>query len=290
MDDMSAAPTAARRLVRAALVLALGLLTAGLGSLAVAAPAAAADPVVVSLTADGPVPAEVALPAGGGVVRFVNDDTFTHRLTSPDFPDGGFDVAPGIGAEPGSVDVPVQRSGTVGYTDTRRRPVLGDQAFEGRVVVAPSPASPPPAGSQDSSGSTSTGSGTTGGGSTTSASGGSASSGSGTATPPGLIAVDPGSLAQPLSDQPVVPPAVAELLGDAPVVVSPQTASDRRPVQALQGPLPGGGTSRALGLPATLAALAAAGVVSLIVRVLLAEPAAARVARPLATVRFATAD
>jgi hypothetical protein len=40
--------------------------------------------------------------------------------------------------------------------------------------------------------------------------------------------------------------------------------------------LPGVGTSRPFGLPAALAALAAVGVASLLVRVLLAEPAAAR--------------
>lgn len=44
---------------------------------------------------------------------------------------------------------------------------------------------------------------------------------------------------------------------------------------ATQGPLPGASTSRPLGLPSALAVLAALGVTSLLVRVLLAEPAAA---------------
>ncbi|HVM27814.1 MAG TPA: hypothetical protein VM433_09090, partial [Mycobacteriales bacterium] len=74
------------------------------------------------------------------------------------------------------------------------------------------------------------------------------------------------------------------LLGLPPGVADPQVrAPDLPPVQALEGPLPGADTSRALGLPATLAALGAVGVASLLVRVLLAEPAAAR-RRPLTPV------
>jgi hypothetical protein len=45
-------------------------------------------------------------------------------------------------------------------------------------------------------------------------------------------------------------------------------------VLAVDGPLPGSPTSRPLGLPAAAAGLLAAGVVSLLARLLLAEPAA----------------
>jgi hypothetical protein len=67
-----------------------------------------------------------------------------------------------------------------------------------------------------------------------------------------------------------VPPSFQDPLLAAPPSVSPTLP----PVQAVQGPLPGAGTSRELGLPTALAVLAAVGVASLLVRVLLAEPAA----------------
>jgi hypothetical protein len=61
---------------------------------------------------------------------------------------------------------------------------------------------------------------------------------------------------------------VAGLLGEQPSVAG----SRREPVLAVEGPLPGSPTSRPLGLPAATAALMAAGLVSLLVRLLLAEP------------------
>lgn len=57
----------------------------------------------------------------------------------------------------------------------------------------------------------------------------------------------------------------------------PRAPSAPPPGQAVVGPLPGEPTPRPLGLPTALAALGVFGVGSLLVRVLLAEPAAARV-------------
>jgi hypothetical protein len=91
-------------------------------------------------------------------------------------------------------------------------------------------------------------------------------------------------LAAPAS--PATRPAVAEPLAAEQRAVEPlavgQLAPEQpqpRPAEQLQpapGPLPGADTSRSLGLPAALAALAVLGVASLLVRVLLAEPAARR--------------
>jgi hypothetical protein len=86
---------------------------------------------------------------------------------------------------------------------------------------------------------------------------------------PGLEAPPPAPV-----DDPVVPPSVVGLPEVPPV---PEASAPAGPlVQAQPGPLPGVGTVRGVGLPATLAALAVVGVASLLVRVLLAEPAARR--------------
>jgi hypothetical protein len=75
----------------------------------------------------------------------------------------------------------------------------------------------------------------------------------------------------------LVPPSIADGFGTQPPVAAPGEQ-----VQALRGPLPGGANARGFGLVAVLAALGVVGMASLLVRVLLAEPAARR---PLLAVR-----
>jgi hypothetical protein len=83
------------------------------------------------------------------------------------------------------------------------------------------------------------------------------------------------AVAEPLA---VEQRAVEQLVVEQPSAQQPSPEQPQpRPAEQLRpapGPLPGADTSRSLGLPAALAALAALGVASLLVRVLLAEPAA----------------
>lgn len=268
---------------------------AALAALVLSAPASAARTVDIVLTDREPT--AVALQPGDSV-RFVSGETSAlvqHQVTSVER-DGStpwqFDSGP-LG--PGEASDPFTFTAGGSYVFVDRRGglgPLGGEELSGRIsVTAPAvappspapqqaapppaapPAPPPPAGTPPAG--------------TTPAQPAPLAPptgpvGSGATSLPGLTgSVDLDALGAPLAADAVVPPAVADLLADA---GAPQTAAELPPVQALQGPLPGAGTSRPLGLPATLAALAAVGVASLLVRVLLAEPAAAR-SRGLAAVR-----
>lgn len=193
---------------RTALLALVALLAAGL---LLAVPAAAAE-VEVRLTADGPVPADVALPAGGGTVRFVVDDAVSHTLVSDGFAEQQLG---GLGGQR-QVELEFRTAGAVAFTDRRNR-LLAPQEQPGSVTVAAAAPAEPPA-----------------------------------VSPPARAGVTP------------APDAAQESV----------TAAGLPPVQAVEGPLPGEPTSRPLGLPVALAVLAALGVASLIVRVLLAEPVA----------------
>lgn len=271
------------RPLRRALVLVVALLGAALGGLVLGAPASAARTVDIVLTERGP--AAVALQPGDSV-RFVNGETSPlapHRVTSTER-DGStpwqFDSGDlGPGQASGIVTFPV--GGNYLFVDRRGGPGLLGQERIGRIsVTAPAPPPPAPAPQQQA-----------------------APPPPAPAPPPppppppapappdastpgSAGSVDLGQLTAPVGEVPVVPPAVADLLreGGTPLPTEP----DLPLVQAIDGPLPGVGTSRPLGLPAALAALAAVGVASLIVRVLLAEPAADR-SRGLTPVQVAPA-
>jgi hypothetical protein len=288
MEVMTGTLRSAVRPARTAAVLVLALLLAVLGGLAVAPTATAADREVV-LTADGPQPAALELPPGGGTVAFVVPDGASHTLTSDAFD------AQELGGLSGRdrVEIAFTASGAITYND-RRRTVLppSSQDFTGTVVVAsppaqqPPPQDPPPA---PGSGAPPPPPPADGGGAPAPAPGAPdaapappAQGGEGAAPLPPLVGgVGTAPIDGLLSSGPVVPPAIADMFGETGPL--PSAAPPREPVQALQGPLPGAGTSRPLGLPAAIAALAAVGVASLLVRVLLAEPSAQR-GRPLAPV------
>lgn len=258
---------------------AVAALAAALGvALAVLLPgsAAAARTVDVVLTAERP--ATVSL-APGDSVRFVSgedgplgpphqvtatadDGTAEWEYTSPI-------LAPGDSTGP----VAFERAGTYLFVDRRGGPgPLGSEVVGRIVVQAPRPAAssapprtaapvPPPADT-----------------------GSSAPPAPAPAAPRPAPAADAPAVLGGVTSAPldvalpadaVVPPALAGLdLG----VDEPGLAADdeRTLVQAQPGPLPGEPTSRGLGLPASLAVVAAVGVASLLVRVLLAEPEARR--------------
>jgi plastocyanin len=277
------APRVAAALVVAALV--------ALAALVAAPPAQAARTVDVVLSAQPP--AEVAL-APGDSVRFLNGETgalappHTVRSTEGDgstaWQYGPVTLNPGQTSEP----VVFPGPGTYLFTDRRGGPApLGSEQV-GRIVVTAPPPPPAPAPAPDA---------------------GPAAPPPAQPAPPATQPAPPAAQPAPPAAQPapaapappaaqpgagsadlaplligreaaplgpiegeaVAPPAIADLLGDA---QQPAVAAPRPGVAPVAGPLPGFLTSRGLGLPTTLAALAALGVASLIVRVLLAEPTA----------------
>lgn len=265
-----------------ALVLLLALLAAALGFVVAGAPASAATVDVVLTDRE---PAVVSLRPGDSV-RFVNGESgllALHRVTSAQR-DGSaawsYDSGNLSAGQAGPLAT-FPSAGTFVFLDRRGGPgPLGQDLF-GRIdVVAPAPAAapapplpapaapapPPPAPPAPPAAAP--------------------APASAPAAPAGSLAGLTGSAGLGGLQQPVpggvVPPAFADLLAEA--GVEPPQAEGPPPVQALQGPLPGETTLRALGLPAALAALAAVGVVSLLVRVLLAEPVA-RTARGFTPVR-----
>ena len=245
------------------------LLAALASSLLLAGPASAARTVDVVLTADAPAPMAIA---PGDSVRFVNGESGPlappHAVravqqdgsTAWQYESGP--IAPGAASAP----VVFPAAGTYLFVDRRGGAVLASEVT-GRVVVtapaaasprpAPAPAAPSPAAAPppaDTAGLDAP------------------------AAPPAEAPVAASDLPPLVSgleappaplDEPLVPPSVA-----LPGTAAPTPAARREVVAAEPGPLPGVGTSRGVGLPATLAALAVVGVASLLARVLLAEPAA----------------
>ena len=249
----------------------LAVLAALAGSLLLAAPAAAAEKVV-TITADGVTP-KVLEVAAGDTVTFVNEDSsFGYRAVATS---DNWDLDSGpVGLLPGRSYThpdPITETGTYTYR------VAEGEAYEGSVVL-PSPSAKPspskPAGTspkpspQAPPQSPSPASSPTGG--------------TGTAEPPvpgglGTIETDP----SPVPGGVAPPPAIAlpELPGES-AGPDPETAPepDAGPTTAaaVPGRLGSPPTARGYGLPAALATVLAAGVASLLVRLLLAEPAARR--------------
>lgn len=253
----------------AALVAAvLGLLALGSGT------AQAARTVDVVLTAAEPT---VVTIAAGDTVRFVNGEQGPlappHTVTSTER-DGSTPWQFDSGALGPGASAPFTFAQPGSYVYVDRRGLVAPAERLGRIVVtAPPGPSPAPAGRTAAPAPTPA---------------------AAPPPPPGTAAPAPAAAAAPAPLPPLVGgvqtaplgglpplPGTAPSVAGAPVPVTapPATAlpvTALPAVQALPGPLPGAPTDRGLGLPATLAALAAAGVGSLLVRVLLAEPAARR--------------
>lgn len=241
------------------------LLALGLTALLVA-PARAGRTLTISLTANGPQPA-VLTAAAGDTIAFRNDDaTFVHQVASSSA-NWSFDsrpLAPGQVYPAGTLT----RSGEYDYRGVNL------DSFSGKVVVpggtTPTPP-PPPAPSR-------------------SASPAPAPSPSASAAPsaPPASPTDPGASPPPLAGSfPGVSPS--PLAGGAPspnvAPVLPGVESAAPPpggpaVAVARGRLPEPATGRRYGLPAALALVAVLGVGSLLVRLLLAHPAARRPVQP----------
>ena len=234
-------------------------------ALLLASPASAARTITISITAAGPKPASLTAAVGDTIV-FQNDDmTFIHqaRAASPNWEFNTGPLAPGARVTAGKLSKP----GTYLYEGAN----LDD--FTGKVVV-PAPttgASPAPAGSPTT---------TSGGGSSPKPGSSDAPSaspsstgGSGDADAPSLPGFGSGGFPLPSAVPGGPAPAIAPVLPG--VQPSDAAALPGTPgITASPGRLPGSSAARAYGLPVALATVGAVGVGSLIVRLLLAQPAA----------------
>lgn len=259
-------------------------LLALLGSLLLAAPAQAAEKVI-TITAEGVSPKAVEVVAGD-TLTFVNEDTsfgYRAQATSDNW---DLDSGP-VGLLPGrryTHPDPITEAGTYTYRVAEGAPYEGSVLLRGANSVKPSPATSTRSTPQPQQNSTPR-------------PGPSPSGGSGTAQAPPAGGF--GSLGTPSTPAPggiAPPPAIA--LPELPAAsAGPLPATAPEPAVGEAGPLavPGrlGAPAgyRGYGLPAALAVVLAAGVASLLVRLLLAEPAARRRVRsgmsaptPVATV------
>lgn len=283
--------TASARSAAATLAVLLAALLAGLtgallSTVVLAAPASAAEQVV-RITADGVVPQQLTVRAGD-TLTFVNEDTgfryaprstggkwdfaYETSLLNPALGPGERYTVPRKGSDEPFV---FADSGTYSYTVLEQE-TPDTAAYRGTVVlpaprgaVTPASPAPRPASSPASSPSPA------------------ATGGSGTAAAPPLTGGF-GSGGQPApaptgGDGVALPPALAPpLVGEAPAgsgpvpSAAPAPPTARLAAPAVPGELAGARSTRSLGLPAALAVVLAAGTASLLVRLLLAEPAARR--------------
>lgn len=292
---------ALRRLTSAAsarVLLAGTLLAWVLASLLLAVPATAAERVV-SVTAAGLAPARLEVRAGDKVkFNVTNDLLASTRLKSTGGPWSFDEVVSGdvAGAGTFTVPEPLTTPGRYSYTATR-----GGKTFQGSVVVpepaasaAPSPsaaaspsagaaAPPPPVASKAPAAvpAPPPPAGGSGSAALPPLTGGFGSVGA-PAPMPGGIAPAP-SLALPLL------PEQQQAFGPLPATAPAPTIGALR-TTAVAGDLAGQPTLRGYGLPTAIAAVLAGGVLSLLVRLLVADPAAARVRRFTRRTSVATAD
>ncbi len=249
---------ALRPALAAVLLAVVGL--SGVGLL-LAAPASAARIITISITADGPKPASVTA-AVGDTIEFRNDDaTFIHQAkqASTNWTFNTGPLAPGAKATAGKLTKP----GTYLYEGANL------DSFTGKVVV-PAPQPPPPAPAPVSSKPASGGS--TPPPATSPSPSPSSTGGSGAAGAPPLGGFGPGGLPLPSATPGGPAPDVAPVLPGEVPSVAPETPG----ITASTGRLPEASTARAYGLPVALATVAVVGVASLILRLLLAQPAARR--------------
>ena len=247
----------------------LAVLAALCGSLLLAAPASAAEKVV-TITAEGVTP-KVLTVAKGDTITFVNEDaSFGYRAVATS-ENWDLDSGP-VGLLPGRSYThpdPIDAAGTYTYR------VAEGEAYEGSVVLpSPSPRpSPSKAGTSPKPSPA-----------PKPASSPSPTGGAGTAAPPVTGGFGTSGDPSPAPGGVAPPPAIAlpELPGES-AGPDPETAGEPDPVSTTAAAVPGRlgspPTARGYGLPAVLAAVLAAGVASLLVRLLLAEPAAHRRAR-----------
>ena len=272
----------------------VALLGSALLALLLVAPAHAAERVI-TITAEGLVPGQLTIAAGDTVV-LVNDDLplrYRARSTSTNWSfDSG--VIP-LGQGQRYALPQVTATGTYDFTVRE-----GEAPFNASVVLpaprstgpAPAPA-PAPAGSSPQPSpaapprpGASPAASPAGSAAPTASASPAAVGGSGAAALPPLVGGfgSGGSVPVPPLGGIALPPALADpltALTGASAGPSPQTAGAPPAVApaeslAVAGDLPGAGSSRGFGLPAVLAVVLAAGVASLLVRLLLAEPVARR--------------
>jgi plastocyanin len=245
----------------------LAVLAALVGSLLLAAPAHAAERVI-TITAEGVSPKVLEVEAGD-TITFVNEDmSFGYRAVATS---DNWDLDSGpVGLLPGrryTHPEPITEQGVYTYR------VAEGEAYEGSVVrpgpttPRPSPAASPRPGSTAPSPAAQPAPSPTGG--------------TGTGEGPQIGSLGPLPTQEPPAqgDAPAPNIALPELPGES-AGPDPQTAPEPEvgptTAAAVPGNLAGPPTSRGYGLPAALAAVLAAGVASLLIRLLLAEPAARR--------------
>lgn len=221
-----------------------------LGALVVLLPPAAHAATIrtVTLTSDGPTPAQLVL-AAGDRVRFVNGEQGAqHRVVSQ--PGWNFDSGPLAPGAASALTPPLPAGGTYRYTDTRTVLVLSS-SFDGALVVPAAKPSPTPSRTPSPR-----------------------PSPSATATPspaaPSATPVStPSPTASPTATQVPSHPGVASPLGSASPTPAPEVAygGPRALVQ---------GSPHRYGLPALLGLVGIGGVGSLLVRLLLSMAPASR--------------
>jgi plastocyanin len=225
-------------------------------------PAYAARTITISLTAAGPKPANVTAAIGDTIVFKNTDATFVHDVgaASKNWPNPNFDsgpMPPGASVTAGKLT----KAGTYLYEGKNL------DSFTGKVVI-PAATSPVPATSPTAK-------------PVPSKSGAPASSPAASPSPTGGA----GNVGPPPLAGGVIPPPSPPAGGSGPAPnVAPTLAGEDLPsaepsgdvVAVGHGRLPEPPTGRKYGLPAALAAVGVAGVASLLVRLLLAHPAARR--------------
>ena len=249
---MTASPT--RRLA-ALLLVAVGL--------ALHLPSADAATRTVTLSAQGPSPVNITI-AQGDVVKFVNSDNVPHTVKSTT---SNWALNKGLAAGASASTPAFTSAGTFKYTDSFTL-IAVPRSVPGSIVVpgsAPSPSASPTASASPRPSPTAARTSTPSPRASTSSTPAPNPSQTGTASGPGLG----------VGGLPSVPPATPTT-GPQPNVAPPGPSSSSA------GAVSYGGTSGVVqgsahryGLPAALAVVDITGVVSLLVRLLLAHPAAA---------------
>jgi plastocyanin len=241
------------------------LLSLVLLPLLAASPALAAKTVTIDITADGPKPASTTAAVGDTIVFRNADMTFVHqvRSKSTNWTFNSGPLAPGQTYPVGKL----AKAGTYEYQGANL------DSFTGKIVVPGSTPAPAPSATRSAAPAPSKSAAASPAAASASASA-SPTGGTGAVGPPPL-AGGFGTVGVPSPPPGATGPAPAV----APTLAGEEVASaapSGETVAIGTGRLPEPPTGRRYGLPAALAAVAAAGVASLLVRLLLAHPAARR--------------